>query len=77
MKCTKGTKPFRVRTVFYPHYIEKHRHGGQGKIGGRKREDPGNEAVRKWKTGPAPSRVPVTSSHRQENKFKIQDTFDL
>ena len=39
------------------HYIEKHRHRGQGKIGRGKREDPGNEAVRKWKTRPKPSRA--------------------
>ena len=30
------------------HYIEKHGNGRRGKIERRKREDTGNEAVRKW-----------------------------
>ena len=36
-------------TFYSPHYIEKRRNGGRGKIQ-RKREDPGIEAVRKWHT---------------------------
>ena len=36
-------------SFFSPHYIEKPRNCGRGKIE-RKREDPGIEAVRKWQT---------------------------
>ena len=36
-------------SFYSPHYIEKRRNGGRGKIE-RKREDPGMEAVIKWQT---------------------------
>ena len=36
-------------SFYSPHYIEKPRNGGRGKIE-RKREDPGIEAVRKWQS---------------------------
>ena len=37
-------------SFYSPHYIEKHGNGEQGKIERRKRQDPGNEGVRKWQT---------------------------
>ena len=36
--------------VFTPDYMGQHRNGGRGKIERRKREDLGNEAVRKLQT---------------------------